>query len=69
MKINVANIKTKFEYYRAKLESVLRLIVIPGFGGRPLYDVLVYFIRGFTRVNLIDRAAAVAFNVFLALIC
>lgn len=67
MKINVANIKTKFEYYRAKLESVLRLIVIPGFGGRPLYDVLVYFIRGFTRVNLIDRAAAVAFNVFLAL--
>lgn len=67
MKINVERIKTKFEYYRQRLESVLRLIVIPGFGGRPLYDVLVYFIRGFTQVNLIDRAAAVAFNVFLAL--
>lgn len=67
MKINVEKIKTKFEYYRQRIESVLRLIVIPGFGGRPLYDVLVYFIRGFTQVNLIDRAAAVAFNVFLAL--
>ena len=67
MKINVEKIKTKFEYYRQRIESVLRLIVIPGFGGRPLYDVLVYFIRGFTQVNLIDRAAAVAFYVFLAL--
>lgn len=67
MKINVDKIKAKFEYYKQRLESVLRLIVIPGFGGRPLYDVLVYFIRGFTQVNLIDRAAAVAFNVFLAL--
>lgn len=67
MKINIAKIKAKFEYYRMRLESVLRLLVIPGFGGRPLYDVLVYFIRGFTQVNLIDRAAAVAFYVFLAL--
>lgn len=67
MKINVEKIKDKLEHYRKRLESVLRLIVIPGFGGVPLYDVLVYFIRGFTQVNLIDRAAAVAFNVFLAL--
>lgn len=67
MKINIEKIKAKIEYYRQRLESVLRLVVIPGFGGRPLYDVLVYFVRGFTQVNLIDRAAAVAFNVFLAL--
>lgn len=67
MKINVEKIKGKLEHYRKRLESVLRLIVIPGFGGVPLYDVLVYFIRGFTQVNLIDRAAAVAFYVFLAL--
>lgn len=50
-----------------RIKSVLRLVVIPGFGGVPLYDVLVYFVRGFTQVNLIDRAASVAFNVFLAL--
>ncbi len=67
MKINIEKIKTKLEYYRKRVESVLRLVVIPGFGGVPLYDVLVYFIRGFTQVNLIDRAAAVAFYVFLAL--
>ena len=67
MKINIEKIKGKLEHYRKRLESVLRLIVIPGFGGVPLYDVLVYFIRGFTQVNLIDRAAAVAFYVFLAL--
>ena len=41
--------------------------MVPGFEGVPLYDVLVYFIRGFTQVNLIDRAAAVAFYVFLAM--
>lgn len=67
MKIKIEKIKAKFEYYRSRLESVLRLVVVPGFEGKPLYDVLVYFVRGFTQVNLIDRAAAVAFNVFLAL--
>lgn len=60
-------IKTYFEDVVERVKSVLRLVVIPGFGGVPLYDVLVYFVRGFTQVNLIDRAAAVAFNVFLAL--
>lgn len=67
MKVNIDKIKAKVKYYRQRLESVLRLIIIPGFEGVPLYDVLVYFIRGFTKVNLVDRAAAVAFNVFLAL--
>jgi len=67
MKISIERIKELIHRVRTRLESVLRLVVIPGFGGVPLYDVLVYFIRGFTHVNLIDRAAAVAFNVFVAL--
>ena len=67
MKINVSDIKEKFFALRDKLKSVLRLVKVPGFGGVPLYDVLVYFVRGFIQVNLIDRAAAVAFYVFLAL--
>jgi len=50
-----------------KLENVLRLIVIPGFKGMPLYDVLVFFLKSFTKGRLMDRAAAVAFNFFLAL--
>lgn len=67
MKIKLSDIKEYLYKLRKRLESVLRLVKVPGFGGVPLYDVLVYFIRGFTQVNLIDRAAAVAFNVFLAL--
>lgn len=67
MKIKLSDIKGYLYELRKRLESVLRLVKIPGFGGVPLYDVLVYFIRGFTQVNLIDRAAAVAFYVFLAL--
>jgi uncharacterized BrkB/YihY/UPF0761 family membrane protein len=50
-----------------KLENVLRLVVIPGFKGMPLYDVLVFFLKSFTKGRLMDRAAAVAFNFFLAL--
>ena len=67
MKEKVARIKKYIEDLITRIKSVLRLVVIPGFEGVPLYDVLVYFIRGFTKVNLIDRAAAVAFYVFLAL--
>jgi membrane protein len=67
MKEKIIRIKKYIEALIARIKSVLRLVVIPGFEGVPLYDVLVYFIRGFTKVNLIDRAAAVAFYVFLAL--
>lgn len=67
MKISIEKIKEFVQDVRVRVESVLRLVVVPGFGRVPLYDVLVYFIRGFTQVNLIDRAAAVAFNVFVAL--
>lgn len=67
MRIKFSDIKEYFITLRDRLESVLRLVKLPGFQGVPLYDVMVYFIRGFTQVNLIDRAAAVAFYVFLAL--
>ncbi len=67
MKVNISDIKESFFELRDRLKSLLRLVKFPGFSGVPLYDVLVYFIRGFTQVNLIDRAAAVAFYVFLAL--
>lgn len=46
----------------------LSFIVLPGFDGMPLYDVLVFFIRGLFKGVLTYRAAAIAFNFFLALI-
>lgn len=67
-------IKTKYNRYKriykiliAKLVRLLRIVKLPGFEGMPLYDVLVYFVNGFTKGYLLDRAAAVAFNVFLAI--
>lgn len=46
----------------------LSFIVLPGFDGMPLYDVLVFFFRGLFKGVLTYRAAAIAFNFFLALI-
>jgi len=46
----------------------LSFIVLPGFDGMPLYDVLVFFFRGLFKGVITYRAAAIAFNFFLALI-
>lgn len=46
----------------------LKVIVLPGFGGMPLYYVLVFFFRGLFKGVLTYRAAAIAYNFFLALV-
>lgn len=46
----------------------LKVIVLPGFGGMPLYYVLIFFIRGLFKGVLTYRAAAIAYNFFLALV-
>lgn len=51
-----------------RLRSRLSFIVLPGFDGMPLYDVLVFFFRGLFKGVITYRAAAIAFNFFLALI-
>lgn len=51
-----------------RVRSRLSFIVLPGFDGMPLYDVLVFFFRGLFRGVITYRAAAIAFNFFLALI-
>jgi membrane protein len=50
------------------LHRRLRFIVLPGFEGMPLYDVLAFFFRGLFKGVITYRAAAIAFNFFLALI-
>lgn len=50
------------------LHKKLSFIVLPGFDGMPLYDVLVFFVRGLFKGVLTYRAAAIAYNFFLALI-
>ncbi|MBP8824197.1 MAG: YihY/virulence factor BrkB family protein [Flavobacteriales bacterium] len=47
--------------------SLLQRIVLPGFGGFSLYHVSRFFFHALSQGNLVDRAAAIAFRLFLAL--
>ena len=67
MKIDIKKYERMAIMLKDKTIAWLKGITFPGFHGRPFYDVLVYFINGFSKGYLTDRAAAVAFNVFLAL--
>jgi membrane protein len=66
------NILRWIKYLSLKLERWLQqklsFIVLPGFDGMPLYDVLEFFFRGLFKGVITYRAAAIAFNFFLALI-
>lgn len=42
-------------------------IILPGFEGVPLYDVIKFFIAQMNKVGLNDRAAAVSFNFMMAI--
>ena len=46
----------------------LSFIVLPGFDGMPLYDVLSFFFHGIFKGVITYRAAAIAFNFFLAIV-
>lgn len=59
----------KFIYWRP-VRSFLhysRLVVLPGFQGVPLFDVMVFFFSGLSKGFLNQRAAALSFNFFLSL--
>jgi membrane protein len=49
------------------LKRKSKRIFIPGFGGVPLYDVIIFFISQMNKVGLSDRAAAISFNFLMAI--
>jgi membrane protein len=49
------------------LQNKSRKIFIPGFGGVPLYDIIIFFISQMNKVGLNDRAAAISFNFLMAI--
>lgn len=49
------------------LQKESKRIFIPGFGGVPLYDVVIFFISQMNKVGLNDRAAAISFNFLMAI--
>ncbi len=44
-----------------------KLWVIPGFSGLPVYDVAHFFLKQINKVGLNERAAAISFNLIMAL--
>lgn len=46
---------------------VSRKIVLPGFDGKPLYDVTLFFFTGISKGYITLRAAAISFSLFLAI--
>lgn len=67
MKFDIEKYKNKAISLKDNTIARLKSVTFPGFRGKPFYDVLVYFINGFTKGYLTDRAAAVAYRVFMAL--
>ncbi len=42
-------------------------IVLPGFDGVPLYDVIVFFLEQVRKVGLLERASAISYNFIMAI--
>jgi membrane protein len=53
---------------RSKAKEILRNLVLPGFDGLPISDVVKFVIRGFRRGVLVTRASSIAFNLLMALL-
>ena len=64
---------TKFERFILNIPFIRFLtekskkIVLPGFEGLPLYDVVVFYISQIRKVGLNERAAAISFNLLMAI--
>ncbi|HDZ40982.1 MAG TPA: YihY/virulence factor BrkB family protein [Bacteroidetes bacterium] len=46
----------------------LKNLVLPGFDRVPMYDVIVFFVRGFKKGALVTRASSIAFNLLISLV-
>jgi membrane protein len=64
---------TKFEKFLANLPPVAYMIgrsktmILPGFHGLCLYDVIIFFFNQVHKLGLRDRASAIAFNFIMAI--
>ena len=49
------------------LQNRSKKIILPGFNGVPLYDVIHFFVRQVKKTSLTERAAAVSYNFIMAI--
>src|SRR5580704_13998730 len=54
---------TLFLFFKAKTKK----IILPGFNGVPLYDVMQFFFRQIKNVGLNDRARSISFSFLTAI--
>ena len=59
----------KFLYWRPVRQSLhtSRMLVLPGFQGVPLFDVILFFVKGLKQGVINQRAAALSYHLFLSL--
>jgi len=69
VKLNIQTIINKILHHRGvlKLQVHLRRIILPGFDGVPILDVLIFFIKGLIKGELSRRASSLSYNFFMAL--
>lgn len=48
-------------------KKILSKLILPGFDGIPVYDVLVFLIKGLKHVGLTTKASSLAYKFFLAI--
>jgi len=69
--MNINKIKNKLVKLSYKIIAPLIIIsqkiILPGFDKLPLYDVIVFFIKGVNKGAFTDRAQSIAFRFFIAL--
>jgi membrane protein len=46
----------------------IRKLILPGFEGVPIYQVITFVIKGFRKGVLVTRASSIAFNLLMALL-
>jgi membrane protein len=58
-------------FFRRKINYLVekaKEVSLPGFDKVPIYDVTVFFLRGFQKGALVTRASAIAFNLLFAIL-
>ncbi len=66
MKARIINYLLKIPFLK-RIIALIKTIIIPGFNGVPIFDVIVFFLKRFNENDLQTRARAVAFSLFLTI--
>lgn len=61
----------KFRFFNTTINRIIQIVQnvsLPGFEKVPIYDVILFFVKGFQKGALVTRASAIAFNLIIAIL-